>query len=464
MTPDDLKPAFDRLHAASRSQTAPDAAARRASLARLAAMIRDHADAFAEAISADFGGRSPDETRMLEIVPAMRGIRHARRHVARWMRDERRPVDLVFQPARAWVRHEPLGVIGIISPWNYPLLLALAPLTDALAAGNRAMLKPSELTPRFSDLLAQTVAATFAADEVCVATGGVEVAQAFSALPFDHLVFTGSTAVGRHVMRAAADNLTPVTLELGGKSPALVTPDYPIDRAAASVAFGKFVNGGQTCIAPDYALVPEADVRRFADAVIAATARAYPAIAGNPDYTAIISDRHRQRLHDAIAEARAGGATILTTGDAGNDPAKIAPTVVLDAPADGMLMREEIFGPVLPVVGYRDLDEALAFINARDRPLALYCFSRDRRMRNRILDRATSGGVTLNGTLLHIAQDGLPFGGIGPSGIGAYHGRDGFLRFSHARAVLGIGPINAFERLAPPWGTLARRAGRWLSR
>jgi coniferyl-aldehyde dehydrogenase len=460
----ELGPAFELLHVASRSGAAPDAATRRARLSQLAAMISKHTEAFVAAISADFGGRSPDETRMLEILPAMRAIRYARRHVARWMRDERRPVALVFQPARAWLRHQPLGVIGIISPWNYPLLLALAPLTDALAAGNRAMLKPSELTPRFSALLAQVVAETFAPDEVSVVIGGVEVAQAFSALPFDHLFFTGSTTVGRHVMRAAAQNLTPVTLELGGKSPALVTPEYPIEKAAASIAFGKFVNAGQTCIAPDYALVPQAEARRFAEALIAASERAYPTIAGNPDYTAVISAPHRQRLQAAIDEARAGGATLLGHGNPGSDPAKIAPIVVLDAPPDSLLMSEEIFGPVLPVIGYRDLDQALAFINSRPRPLALYCFSTDRQQRDQVLDGAISGGVTLNGTLMHVAQDGLPFGGIGPSGIGAYHGRDGFLRLSHARAVHSIGPVSVFERLGPPWGRLARIAGKWLSR
>ena len=464
MAADELNAAFAVLHRASRTHPAPDAAARRRALATLAAMVRDHAEAFIRAISEDFGGRSPDETRMLEILPAIRGIRHARRHVSRWMRDARRPVDIVFQPARARVRHEPLGVIGIIAPWNYPLLLAVSPLTDALAAGNRAMLKPSELTPRFSDLLARVVADTFPPDQVHVVTGGVDVAQAFAALPFDHLLFTGSTAVGRHVMRAAAENLTPVTLELGGKSPAIVAPGYAIGKAARSVAFGKFVNAGQTCIAPDYALVPQGETRRFADAVIAASARAYPTIAGNADYTAILSDRHRQRLNDAVEEARAGGATILRHGEAGNDPARIVPTVVLDPPLDSVLMREEIFGPVLPVIGYRDLDEALAFVAARDRPLALYGFSDDRAVRRRMLDGAISGGVTLNGTLLHIAQDNLPFGGVGPSGMGAYHGHEGFRRLSHARSVYTVGAVNVFERLGPPWGPLARRAADWLTR
>ncbi|MBN9545309.1 MAG: coniferyl aldehyde dehydrogenase [Alphaproteobacteria bacterium] len=463
MTEDDLLAAFGRQRAASRSHPAPDAGSRRRHLDMLADLVRTHAEAFASAISDDFGGRSHNETRMLELVPVMRGLRHARRHVGQWMRDEPRQVGLVFQPARAWVRYEPLGVIGIISPWNYPLLLALSPLIDALAAGNRVLLKPSELTPRFSGLLARAIAEQFSPDQVSVATGGADVASAFSALPFDHLLFTGSSVVGREVMRAAAANLTPLTLELGGKSPAIVAADYPVAKAAKSIAFGKFLNAGQTCIAPDYALVPQEEREAFAKIVIDAARRSYPALGRNDDYTAIITARHRDRLRDAVEEARIAGASILTHGGAGKDPAKFAPTIVLDPPVGCVLMREEIFGPVLPVIGYRDIGEAIAFAAARDRPLALYCFSNDSDVRRRVLDGVISGGVTLNGTLLHLAQENLPFGGIGPSGMGAYHGRDGFRRFSHARAIHQIGPINVFERLGPPWGKIGRRIGRWLS-
>jgi coniferyl-aldehyde dehydrogenase len=453
--------AFQRQHRASRAQPASDAPTRRALLSALKDLILDNREALAEAISQDFGGRARPETELLEIVPAIRGVDHARKSLGRLMKADRRAVDIVFQPARAWVRYEPLG---IIAPWNYPLLLALSPLTDAIAAGNRAMIKPSELTPAFSALLARLVSELFDPAQVTVVTGGVETAKAFSALPFDHLLFTGSTTVGRHVMRAAAENLTPVTLELGGKSPAIVAPDYSTIKAARSIAFGKFVNAGQTCIAPDYALAPAAKARIFAEAVLAHAARAYPTIAGNADYSAIITSHHRERLRAAIEEARAAGATILTHGDPGGDPAKIAPTIVLDAPADGVLMTEEIFGPVLPVVGYRDLDQAIAYVQERERPLALYCFTDDHRTQARVLDGAMSGGVTLNGTLLHIAQESLPFGGIGPSGMGAYHGQEGFRRFSHARAVHRIGPINAFEKMGPPWGVLARTTARLLAR
>jgi coniferyl-aldehyde dehydrogenase len=461
----DLRTAFERQHSASRRQPAPDLAARRAALSKLRELIRTEGAAIAAAISEDFGGRSPAETELLEVVPAHNAIRHAYRHLALWMRDEPRPVDLAFQPARAWVRHEPLGVVGIIAPWNYPLLLTLAPLVDALAAGNRALLKPSELTPSFSALLAKLIAARFDPAEVHVVTGGVEVAKAFSSLPFDHLIFTGSTHVGRQVMAAAAANLTPVTLELGGKSPAVVCADYSIDKAARSLAFGKFVNAGQTCIAPDYVLAPADKAEALAEAVLGHVRRSYPTIAANSDYSSLITERHHARLVQALDEARAAGADIRKA-DAGEAQAgrKLAPTVVLNAPADGVLLREEIFGPILPIVGYRDLDEALAFIAERERPLALYAFTHDRRSQDRILNGAISGGVTLNGTLLHIAQDELPFGGVGPSGIGAYHGREGFRRLSHARSVYKVGPINTFERLGPPWGKLAAATAAFLSR
>ncbi|HEX6375830.1 MAG TPA: coniferyl aldehyde dehydrogenase [Allosphingosinicella sp.] len=462
---DEARRIFDLQHEASRRGPSPDVRLRRDRLERLRAIVTGHAAAFARAISDDFGTRSRAETELLEIVPTVSAIRHARRHVTRWMRPERRRVDPLFQPARAYVRHEPLGVIGIISPWNYPLQLAFSPLVDALAAGNRAMVKPSELTPAFSELLRGAIAERFDEAEVAAVTGGVEVGQAFAGLPFDHLLFTGSTAIGRKVYQAAAANLVPVTLELGGKSPAVVCPDYDLAKAARSVAFGKFVNAGQTCIAPDYVLVPEGKEQAFAEAVIAQARRAYPTVAGNDDYSGLISERHRRRLADAIEAARAAGATLLCHEDEGaRAEGKIGPTVLLGAAEGSLFLTEEIFGPVLPVIPYRGLDEAIAFIAARERPLALYCFSRRRRDRERVLDGAISGGVTLNGTLLHVAQEHLPFGGVGASGIGAYHGREGFRRFSHARAVHKVGFVNVFEKLGPPWGKMAAALGRRLAK
>src|SRR3954469_6117272 len=410
---DEARRLFDLQHRASRQGPLADARLRRDRLERLRAVIAGNEAAFAEAISDDFGIRSCTETELLEIVPTVSAIRHARKNVARWMRPKRRRVDPLFQPAHAEVRHEPLGVIGIISPWNYPLQLALSPLVDAIAAGNRAMLKPSELTPAFSELLKRLIAERFDESEVAVVTGGVEVGEAFAALPFDHLLFTGSTSVGRKVYQAAAANLVPVTLELGGKSPTVVCPGYDLAKAARSIAFGKFVNAGQTCIAPDYVLVPEGQERAFADAVMAQVRRSYPSIGGNGDYSGMISERPRRPLTDAIDSARADGAIVLAHEDeAARAEGKIGPTLILGAGEGTLFLTEEIFGPVLPIVPYRSLDEAIAFIAARDRPLALYCFGGKAEHR-RVMDGAISGGVTLNGTLLHVAEERLPFGGGG---------------------------------------------------
>jgi coniferyl-aldehyde dehydrogenase len=367
---------FERQHEESRRGGPASAETRRDRLGRLRALVVDNEAAFTSAISADFGVRSRTETELLELVPTLNAIQHARKKVAKWMRPERRRVAPTFQPATAWVRHDPLGVIGIISPWNYPLLLAVSPLVDAIAAGNRAMLKPSELTPAFSELLKRLIAEHFDEAEVAVVTGGVEVGAAFSGLPFDHLLFTGSTEVGLKVYQAAAANLTPVTLELGGKSPAVVCPDYPMEKAARSIAFGKFVNAGQTCIAPDYVLVPAGQAEAFAEQVMSEARRAYPKIAGNDDYSAVISGRHFERLDGAIASARAAGAKVLTHEDEGaREERKIGPTVILNAQEETIFLSEEIFGPVLPIVPYERMEDAIAFIAARERPLALYCFS-----------------------------------------------------------------------------------------
>jgi coniferyl-aldehyde dehydrogenase len=458
-----MRATFDAQHSASRRHPPADLRVRRDRLNRLQKLVKHHGDRFADAISADFGVRSRVETQLLELVPTLGAIRYAQTNLPKWMKPEKRHVSVNFQPGQAWVRHEPLGVIGIISPWNYPLQLALSPLVDAIAAGNRALLKPSELTPAFSQVLKEAIAEHFEAEEVAVVTGGVEVGQAFSSLPFDHLLFTGSTAIGRVVYKAAAENLVPVTLELGGKSPVIVCDDYPLAKAARSIAFGKFLNAGQTCIAPDYVLVPEGKAQAMADALMAEIRRAYPDIAGNADYSGVISERHRKRLLDALDTARDAGATVLTHGEAEAVAAgKVPPAVVLNAPDETILASEEIFGPVLPIVPYRELDEAIAYVNGRDRPLALYCFSKDEERQRRVLDRTVSGGVTLNGTLMHIAQESLPFGGVGPSGMGAYHGQEGFNRFSHARAVHKVGFINVLERLGPPWGKTARRVAQLM--
>ena len=460
-----MQAAFAVQHRASRHELPADLELRRDRLMRLKIMVKARAEEFGAAISSDFGTRALIETELMELVPTLSAIDHAHRRLPRWMRPERRPVGLNFQPGKAFVRYEPLGVIGIISPWNYPLNLALSPLVDAIAAGNRAMIKPSELTPAFAALLKLAIAEAFDAEEVVVVTGGVEIGRAFSSLQFDHLLFTGSTAVGREVYKAAAANLVPVTLELGGKSPAIVADDYSLARAARSIAFGKFLNAGQTCIAPDYVLVPEAKAEALAQALLAEVARAYPDPATDPDYSGIISPRHAKRLYDAVAIARAEGATVLAHGEeAARAAGKVAPTLVLGAGPETLLATEEIFGPVLPIIPYKRLDDAIAFVNARGRPLALYCFSGQSAVQERVLERTISGGATLNGTLLHIAQESLPFGGVGPSGIGAYHGIEGYKRFSHARGVYKAGRIIAFERLGPPWGKIARTMAKAMLR
>jgi coniferyl-aldehyde dehydrogenase len=441
--------AMQRL--ACRRDGAPPLQQRLAALAQLDTVVRRNKDAFAAAISADFGNRAVPETMLAEIVPILSAIRHTRRHLKRWMRPERRRVSLNAQPGRAWVEHHPLGCVGIIAPWNYPLFLTAGPLVDALAAGNRVLIKPSELTPRFASLFARLIAETIDPAQVSVVLGGPAVSQAVAALPLDHLVFTGSTQVGRMVMRAAAENLVPVTLELGGKSPAIICRDYDIAQAARTIATAKFFNAGQTCIAPDYALVPQEHVEAFTRAVMARARSMFPTVAGNRDYTSIVSDRHHQRLRALVKDAEAAGATVHALEDAA-DERRMGATVVLNPPLDGPLMQEEIFGPILPVIGYREIAEAANFVNARPRPLALYPFTNDKAKLAKLMAGTISGGVSINSALLHCIQDDLPFGGVGPSGMGAYHGHDGFRRLSHARGVYQAGRFSGFNLLAPPYG------------
>lgn len=462
-----LEAAFRRIRDAARADPAAPLTDRRSRLDRLEAMLQENREAWCDAVAADFGQRSRHETQLLELFPSLEGIRHTRRHMARWSRPERRPVSHWFKPGRAEVRPQPLGCIGIITPWNYPVYLAVGPLTAAFAAGNRALVKMSEFTPSTARLLAEVAARYFSPDELAIAEGDVGVAEAFARLPFDHLLFTGSTAVGRHVMRAAAENLTPVTLELGGKSPAIVSPDYPIDKAAARILAGKCLNAGQTCIAPDYVFLPEGRVDEFVEAARKVVAKAYPALERNPDYSAVINGRHFARLTGYLDDARAGGAAIVPLGgdpDEGARVRRMPPTLVLN-PGEGMrVMQEEIFGPVLPVLTYRKLDEALAYVNGRNRPLALYLFDRHPQRIRHVLEHTVSGGVTVNDTILHIAQDDLPFGGVGPSGMGHYHGREGFMTFSKLKPVFHQARINGIGLFNPPYGGLFEKMIRVLLR
>ncbi|MBC7792421.1 MAG: coniferyl aldehyde dehydrogenase [Clostridia bacterium] len=461
----DLAEIYERMRASMRREGVPSYGVRRERLDRLLDLVRSYRTRLVEAVSADFGHRSRHETQIAEIFPIISHLKTARSKLREWMKPEKVPVSWLFIPGNASVVREPLGIIGVVSPWNYPLHLALIPLTEAIAAGNRVMLKPSELTPATSEVIRELLAATFEADEVTTVLGGPEVAQAFSRLPFDHLFFTGSTSVGRHVMRAAADNLTPVTLELGGKSPALVHAEYDVVKAAERICFGKLFNAGQTCIAPDYALVQEDKVSAFVDAFKAAARRMYEdRYEGNLDYSSIVSIRHKERLERLLTEAENAGAQLVRLGNAAEETEdrmessrKMAPVLVLDCAETTTLMREEIFGPILPVVRYRDIEGALRFINDRDKPLALYYFDDDGARAEEVRNRTSSGGMVVNDTLLHIAQDELPFGGVGASGMGRYHGFEGFRTFSNPRAVYRQSGFAQTFRLNPPYRTFVEK-------
>jgi acyl-CoA reductase-like NAD-dependent aldehyde dehydrogenase len=436
----------------------PSYAQRRAALKSLLAAVLARQEVLAVAVSADFGNRSRHETLLAEIYTISAGIRHNLRHLRGWMRPRRVPVPLDFQPGRARVIRQPLGVVGIISPWNYPVQLAILPLVGALAAGNRVLIKPSEITPRTSQALADLLGSVFPPDQVAVVQGGRDVGEAFSRLPLDHLLYTGSTAVGRKVMQAAAANLTPVTLELGGKSPVLIGPDARMRPAADSIVAGKLLNAGQTCIAPDYVLVPEGRREEFVAQARQAAAHFYPTVQDNPDYTSIVNDRHWQRLTGYLDEARKRGSQVVDAGPAGEQPSaatrKLPLHLILDPREELGAMREEIFGPVLPVLTYRNLDEAIAYVNGRPRPLALYYFGEDRADRNRVLSRVVAGGVCVNETLYHVALEGLPFGGVGESGMGAYHGQAGFDTFTKQTPVFLQSRLNAANLIRPPYGKL----------
>ena len=455
----DLSGVLQRLRAAQARDPMPTWETRAARLCKLQTMLRDQRNAFAAAINADFTRRPLEETDLLEMYPSLSAIRYALRHGKRWMRPRRRPADFVFLPAHVELRPQPCGVVGIIVPWNYPLYLAVGPLVDALAAGNRVMLKMSEFTPHFSALFAEQIAHCFQPDEVVVINGDAEIAQAFSALAFDHLLFTGSTAVGRHVMRAAAANLTPVTLELGGKSPAIIGPNARFDNAVERIVFGKLINAGQTCIAPDYVLLPRARVTDFIAGAQRAVTQMYPQLARDGQYASIISDRQYQRLVALRDDAHAAGAQLHPLSDTQDNAAQrlLAPQVITAVTDDMAVMREEVFGPLLPLVPYDTLDEAIAYVSARAHPLSLYIFERDSAVIADVLARTQAGGVSVNDTLYHIAQHGLPFGGVGASGMGGYHGEAGFRTFSHMKPVFRQSRINSAWLLNPPYGKRFRR-------
>ena len=434
----------------------PGIGERKADLKALKGLLQRYQDLIPAAVSADFGGRAPAETKLVEVVGPVMEINHALAKLARWMKPRRRHTEWVFMTNRAWVEYQPKGVVGVIAPWNFPLYLSLGPLVAALAAGNRVMIKMSEFTPRTTELLARMLSERFPEDQVAVFGGELEAAQAFSALPFNHIVFTGSPAVGVHVMRAAAANLTPVTLELGGKSPALVSATASVEEAAKRIAHGKVFNGGQICVAPDYALVPRDRVEPFAAAVAAAFREMVPTVQQNHDYTSIITDRHAQRIRDLLDDARRKGGTVAACGESGA-ARRIPLHVVTGVREDMLVATEELFGPILPVIPYQTVDEAIAYINARPRPLALYPFGFSGEEFRQIATATHSGGVAVNDWGWHVFNHDLPFGGSGNSGMGSYHGEEGFRELSHAKGIFKRQrwfPIGLFY---PPYGNLAQR-------
>ncbi|GAB2591209.1 coniferyl aldehyde dehydrogenase [Dyella jejuensis] len=455
----DLLAELQRLRHAQARDPLPGWPSRARRLRALEALVREHRGEIANAINTDFGRRPREETEMLEIFPSLSAIRHALSHGRRWMKPRLGWANLAFLPAGTEMRPQPLGVAGIIVPWNYPLFLAVGPLVDALVAGNRAMLKMSEYTPRFSQLFAELVARHFQPDEVTVVTGDAATGQAFAELPFDHLLFTGSTAVGHHVMRAASTHLTPVTLELGGKSPAIIGPGARFDHAVERIVLGKMLNAGQTCIAPDYVLLPKSSVERFRSVARDAVARLYPDLFAGTQYASIATDRHYQRLVGLRDSAVSAGARSETLCDVPDLPAQrlLAPTLLTDVRDDMPVMQEEIFGPLLPLVPYEHLDEAIDYVATHPRPLALYLFEQDRASIDHVLARTHAGGVSVNDTIYHIAQHGLPFGGIGPSGMGGYHGEAGFRTFSHLKPVFRQARFNGTGLFNPPYGKRFRQ-------
>jgi len=455
-----LKELFSRQKSAYGKTLMPTADQRISHLKALKAVTLKYQDQLAAAVNEDFGCRSKDETLIAEILTSIEGINNAIKKTRQWMKPSKRSVGMLFAPAKNEVRYQPLGLVGIIVPWNYPIFLALGPLVAALSAGNRAMIKMSEFTPNLNEVFKAMIAEIFEENHVCIIEGEADAAVAFTEQPFDHILFTGSTTVGRFVMAAAAKNLTPVTLELGGKSPAIVSDHIPMKDAAERICFGKSMNAGQTCVAPDYILVPKAKEQEFVQAYIKAFTKMYPTLKDNNDYTAIINDRQHQRLTGLLTDAKEKGAKLTEINPANEDLSagrKLAPVIMQSMKQDMSIAEEEIFGPILPIIAYDNLNEAIEYVNDRPRPLALYYFGYDKSEQNYVLDHTISGGVSINDTLMHLAQEDLPFGGVGDSGMGHYHGKEGFITLSKVKAVHRKGRFSTGNLAFPPYDNSIRR-------
>lgn len=454
----DMQSQFSRMQNLSRTQPINDWATRRDQLDNLELMLSDNQQLLANAISADFGYRSESETQFAELFPSFTGISHAKKHGKRWMKAQRVSISALYMPAHNEILPQPLGVVGIMVPWNYPLFLAIGPMIDAITAGNRIMVKMSEAAPQFAQTFAETISRYFSADMVCVVIGEVEIAAAFSELPFDHLLYTGSTAVGKKVMAAAAPNLTPVTLELGGKSPVIVLEGANLENAVNRVMMGKTLNAGQTCIAPDYVLIQRQYHDEFVRLAREWMEKHYPNIESNPDYSRIINVQQFKRVKGYLENLSSEGVYRLTDATSNLETRLMPPVIVSEPAPESDLMQNEIFAPVLPLMHYDTLDNAIAFINARPRPLALYVFGDNSRDIDKVRTNTVSGGLCINEVIMHVAQHDLPFGGVGDSGTGAYHGKAGFDRLSHMKPIFVQSKLNGLNILLPPYGGLFKKA------
>ncbi len=464
-SPDDMADLLRKQKAAQLRDGAPSLAERADRLDRAVETLVKNRRALSDAVAADFGHRSHDTTDVADIAVSIAALKHAKKNLGRWTKSERRsvefPMSLLGGAAR--VDFQPKGVVGLIAPWNFPIGMVFTPLAGILAAGNRVMIKPSEFTEQTSSLMQKMFAEAFDPEEATVITGGPETGAAFTKLPFDHIIFTGAGSVAKHIMRAAAENLVPLTLELGGKSPAILGASADMEKAATRIMAGKTMNAGQICLAPDYVMSPEDSVGNFVDASRAAVSAMYPdGLKDNDDYTSIVNQRHYDRLQGYLEDARAKGAELVELNPKSEDFSqqqhrKMAPTIVLNPSEDMDVMKDEIFGPILPVKAYRSIDDAIQHVNENDRPLGLYYFGSDKGEEQQVVSSTTSGGVTVNDVIFHNAQEDLPFGGIGPSGMGAYHGRDGFLEFSHKKAVYRQTGSEIIKILRPPFGDTFRK-------
>ena len=429
-------------------------------LERAVNVIKKNEEKLVDAMSADFGHRSHHQSRFTDIASSIGPLRHAQKNLKQWRKSEKRSAmfPLSLFGAKARVDYQPLGVVGVISPWNFPVNLTFTPLAGVLSAGNRCMIKPSEYTPETSKAMAEAISEEFDIEEIAVVLGGPETGASFSGLPFDHLLFTGATSIAKHVLSAASENLVPVTLELGGKSPVIVGESANMDATAGAIMAGKMMNAGQICLAPDYVFLPKTRVQEFVESSKKAVSKMFPTLLDNPDYTSVINDRHFDRISSYIDEAKQKGVEVVEINPANEDfrqqpHNKIPPTLIIDPPEELQVMQDEIFGPVMPIKSYDQVEETISYVNDRPRPLGLYYFGSNSKEESDVLNRTTSGGVTVNDVVMHVAQEDLPFGGVGPSGMGSYHGEDGFKRFSHAKAIYTQTKLGAvLEALRPPYG------------